>query len=303
MTCRSTPIFQLPAFRTSSKLPRMETLTCAAANAMKHLIQAMTIFWAVCASTTAKAEMATGLGEQFYGPEMSENAACDLAEKKAKAAALASVLGETVSNEEQLFCKQSTGKATDGGCEFNRVTWSLIEGDITAIKNLKRSTEKRLGTNACVVSLEAEIVIPTKKPDPNFEVKVTTNQMVYRVGDDFSLAVESTEPAHLAIFNWLPNENDQVHRIIPQDAGGGADMGILKKNASGKLRVDFGLMATWSNAYKDTKKQYDEWLIVIASKRPYKWLPTYDLDQFKEKLREIPVDERRIVRRGYLLSR
>lgn len=270
---------------------------------MKYSQRAMIILWAACASSMSSAELAAGTGEQFYGPEMSENAACDLAEKRAKAAALASVFGESVSNEEQLFCKQSTGKATDGGCEFNRVTWSLIEGDIRSIKNLKRSTEKRLGTNACVVSLEADIVIPTKKPDPNFEVKVTTNQMVYRVGDDFSLAVESTEPAHLAIFNWLPNENDQVHRIIPQDASSGADMGVLKKNATGKLKVDFALMATWSSAYKDTKKQYDEWLIVIATKRPYKWLPSYDLDQFKEKLREIPLDERRIVRRGYLLNR
>ena len=42
---------------------------------------------------------------------------------------------------------------------------------------------------------------------------------------------------------------------------------------------------------------------MIASKRPYKWLASYQLDQFKEKLREIPVDERRIIKRGYLLSR
>ena len=278
-------------------------LNLTQANAMNCFPKLIVVLAAACASSLACAEFAPGTGEHLYGPDLSDNAACDLAENKAKANALASVLGEAVSNEEQLFCKQSASRTADSGCEFNRVTWSLIEGDIKAIRNLKRVTDKRLGNSVCLVSLEAEIVIPTKKPDPNFEVKVSTNQMVYRVNDDFALAVESTEPAYLAIFNWLPNENNQVHRIVPQDGDGASGAGLLKKNPSGKIRLDFALQATWSTAYKDNKKQYDEWLIVIASKRPYKWLASYQLDQFKEKLREIPVDERRIIKRGYLLSR
>lgn len=269
---------------------------------MNFLAKVLLALVAACASALTLADLAPGTGEYFYGPDMSENAACELAENKAKANALTSVLGETISNEEQLFCKHTTNKATEDGCEFNRLSWSLIEGDIRAVKNLKRTTEKRLGANACVVSLEADIVIPTKKPDPNFDVKASTNQIVYRVGDAFALAVESTEPAHLAIFNWLPHDGNQVHRIVPQDTDSGAGPGLLKKNASGKIMLDFALVAQWSPAYKDNKKQYDEWLIVIASKQPYKWLTSYSFEQFKEKLREIPVDERRIVKRGYQLN-
>jgi len=62
-------------------------------------------------------------------------------------------------------------------------------------------------------------------------------------------------------------------------------------------------MASWSDAYKDSKRLYDEWFIVIASKTPYKWLSAYSLDEFKEKLREIPIDGRRVVKRGYQLSK
>jgi len=41
----------------------------------------------------------------------------------------------------------------------------------------------------------------------------------------------------------------------------------------------------------------------VVTKKSYKWLSSYDLDSFKEKLREIPNDERRIKRLGYQLSK
>jgi len=59
------------------------------------------------------------------------------------------------------------------------------------------------------------------------------------------------------------------------------------------------LTASWTDAYKDSKKTYDEWLILVATKTPQKWLSEYELEQFKAILREIPLDQRRVVRRPY----
>jgi hypothetical protein len=77
----------------------------------------------------------------------------------------------------------------------------------------------------------------------------------------------------------------------------------LKKDAGGKFRFKQSFSATWSKAYKGDKKFYDEWVVVVVTKKPDKLLSSYDLDQFKEKLREIPNDERRIRRLGYQLSK
>ena len=261
------------------------------------------MFWCLAAcATVAHAEWVSVSAEHLYGPEMSENAACQLAEDKAKAMALSSISGEAVSAEEQLFCKATTGKVSDSQCEFNRVSWSLIEGDIKGFKLVNQQrAQPREGARACVVSMMVDVVVPTKKPDPNFDLRVGMERSVFKVGDVFNVDIESTEPAHLAIFNWLPHENNQVYRVLNQPVYGVGEAAPLKKNASGKMGVHFGLTAAWSDAYKNPKKLYDEWLIVIASKKPYKWLSVYELDQFKEKLREIPIDERRIVRRGYQL--
>jgi hypothetical protein len=239
----------------------------------------------------------------LYGPDTSESKACELAQDKAKSMALISVMGESVSNEEQLYCKETSGKRSDYDCEYNSVKWSLIEGDLKSPKNIEKKVEPKTGFTSCKVSLDVEVIVPLRKPDPNFDVKAKINQTVFRVGDDLTLEIESTMSAHFAVFNWLPYENDQVIFVPLTNPTEVFDSYPLKKNAGGKFQFKQFFSATWSKAYKGDKKFYDEWVVVVATKKPYKWLSSYDLDQFKEKLREIPNDERRIRRLGYQLSK
>jgi len=265
--------------------------------------QCITLLSFLLVSNCIHAEMAQGVGEYLYGPDTSESKACELAQDKAKAMALTSVMGEAVSNEQQLYCKETSGKRSDYDCEYNSVTWSLIEGDLKSPINVKREVEVKTGFRSCKVSLEVEVIVPQRKPDPNFDVKAKTNQTVFRVGDDLNLEVESTMPAHFAVFNWLPYENNQVIFVPLTNSSEVFDSYPLKKDAGGKFRFKQSFSATWSKAYKGDKKFYDEWVVVVVTKKPYKWLSSYDLDSFKEKLREIPNDERRIKRLGYQLSK
>ena len=250
----------------------------------------------------AFAKVVPASGEYLFGPETSENEACELARNKAKSMALSQVVGEKVSSEEQLICNQTTGKSTDYGCEFNRITWSMIDGDIRAVKNEVKKIEMREGARACVVSLEADIIEPTKKPDPNFDISVKLNKTVFTVGDDMLVELEGTEPAHLVIFNWLPNQKNEVIRIIPYTNDPNINSLQLTRGDANKISRKFQLEAHWSDAYSKNKKFIDEWLIIIVTKKPYKWLSSYDFEQFKERLRDIPIDERRIVRKGYQLT-
>jgi hypothetical protein len=265
--------------------------------------QWMTILSLFLVSNCIHAEMAHGVGEYLFGPDTSESKACELAQDKAKAMALTSVMGEAVSNEQQLYCKETSGKRSDYDCEYNSVTWSLIEGDLKSPINVKREVESKTGFKSCKVSLDVEVIVPQRKPDPNFDVKAKTNQTVFRVGDDLNLEIESTMPAYFAVFNWLPYENNQVIFVPLTNSLEILDSYVLKKDAKGKFQFKQSFSATWSKAYKGDKKFYDEWVVVVVTKKPYKWLSSYDLDQFKEKLREIPNDERRIKRLGYQLSK
>lgn len=266
---------------------------------MKNIIAA----WLVFACLPINAELATGRGEYLYGPETSKAEACRLALDRAKSMALSSVMGESVSNEQQLYCKETTGKKSDIDCEYNNVTWSLIEGDLKPPIKVDQKTEERAGATACIVEIDVDVIKPIRKPDPNFEVKLKINQTVFRVGDDLNIEFESTLPAYFAIFNWLPNENNQINRVFLTNSTDPSDSHVLKKNAAGKFQFKQTFTAAWSKAYSGDKKFYDEWVLVVVTKKPYKWLSSYDFETFKEKLREIPNDERRIKRMGYQLSK
>jgi hypothetical protein len=258
--------------------------------------------------------------EYSYDGEVSQNEACRRAEERAKSKAIASVLGEVVSSEEQMLCRSSTGK-TDDTCEFNQMSWSIIEGDIRSVKLIKRSEAEKRGDKAwaCVLTLDVDVVVPTRKPDPKFQVGTEIYFLVpdarkpprqrekvlrkgFHAGDELILEVKSTEPAHLALFGWLPNEDNKVYRI-DSPIRPNCPQALFAASDKGKTAESYCMTASWSAAYKDRKKTYDEWRILVAPKTPQKWLDVYDQEQFKAILREIPLDQRRVVRRPYQLRK
>jgi hypothetical protein len=265
----------------------------------------------------AQAEQVQVTEEYSYDGEVANNVACRNAEERAKSKAIALVLGEVVSSEEQMYCRSTNGKTADA-CEFNQTSWSMIEGEIRSVKVVKREEAVPRGANvwACVLTLSVDVVVPTRKPDPNFQVKSEIYFLApgtrqrdkvlrksFHAGDDLLFDVQSTEPAHHALFGWLPNDDNKVYRIDSPTTRPNCPQGVLSAADKSKTAESYCLTASWSDAYKDSKKTYDEWLILVATKSPQKWLTAYELDQFKAILREIPLDQRRVVRRPYQLMK
>ena len=252
----------------------------------------------------AHAETVNAKGEYLYGPDTSETDACQLAKERAKANALSKVFGESISMEEQMSCREVNGGKPDYGCELNRVSWSSIEGDIRAITDFRKVIELRAGEKACIVMLTVDVVIPNRKPDSNFDIKAGINEKVYRAGDVLTISLEPTVPMHIAIFNWVPyQDKDTVTQMFPNPMD--LDGYITKKTyipTESKLS-DYDFTMTWLESLPKHKNFVDEYLIVIGTKKQIKWLSSYELDDFKVKLREIPLDERRVVKRGYQLIR
>lgn len=260
--------------------------------------------------------------EYSYSGEVSQNEACRRAEERAKRKAIAAVLGEVMSSDEQLLCRSTAGK-TDDSCEFNRMSWSSIdEGEIRSTKEIARASAVPRGPNAwaCVLTLDIDVVVPNRKPNPNFQLGMEMHFLVpdahkdyrqrekllrssFHPGDDFMLRVSVTEPAHLALFSWLPSEDNKVYRIDSPANRPNCPTGGMPASDTGTMEAVYCLTARWSDAYTDSKKPYYEWLIVVASKTPQKWLSAYEFEQFKAVLREMPLDQRRVVQRPYQLMK
>ena len=241
--------------------------------------------------------------EYLYGPETAKNDACNLALGKAKMKAIANVLGESVSAEELLSCKGTTGKISDYRCELNQVTWSQIDGDIKKTINEKTVVEERGDASACVADVEIEVIIPKEKPDPNFWLKADFKQINVRVGDDLNLGLELSQAGYFAVFNWLPHDSDLVVRIIPENEDTSLSNVYLSPDKSKGLRASFAMTASWAESYTGKRKSYDEYLIIVATKTPYRWFSKYSLDDFKSRLQSIPITEKRIVKKAYQLTK
>ncbi len=252
----------------------------------------------------AHAEAVNAKGEYLYGPDTSEADACRLAMERAKANALSKVFGESISMEEQMSCREVKGGKPDYGCELNRVSWSSIEGDIRSVTDYRKVIESRLGERACIVTLTADVVIPDRKSDSSFDLKATLNEKMYRAGEVLTIALEPTAPMHIAIFNWVPyQDRDAVIQMFPNPMD--PQSHITKKTSiptESKLSA-YNFTMTWLESLPKNKTFVDEYLIVIGTKKPIKWLSSYEFSDFKSKLSEIPLDEMRVVKRGYQLIR
>lgn len=261
----------------------------------------LVIVIALISMPIAKAEISRASAEYLFGPETAENEACNIAMGRAKSRALANVLGEFVSAEELLSCKGATGKVSDYNCELNQLTWSQIEGDIKKTISDNKSVERREGASACVAEIVIDVLVPKEKPDPNFQVRADFKQTTFRVGDDFNLDIELTLPGYFAVFNWLPHDSNSVVRIIPSNDD--PSQSFVYLNTEKTKNMTYGMTASWADSYSSKRKFYDEYLIVVATKKQQRWMSKYSIDEFKSYLQQIPITDKRVVKKAYQLTK
>ena len=104
------------------------------------------------------------------------------------------------------------------------------------------------------------------------------------------------------IFNWRSAFNKaNVVKIFPNDIDKDnyitKSISIPAKNGEAK----YSLEMDWDAPTGYDKEALNESIIVVASKKPIPWLSVYDIQRFKEKLMEIPLNQRRVVQRSYIL--
>lgn len=256
-------------------------------------------FVLLAAIQPARAEWTRGHGERLFGPEMSEEEACSMAEKKAREDALKKVTGEKLSSEDLMVCSEQSKEAS---CDLNSITWSTIEGDIKGVRNKTVTTQDGVsGYRVCTVELEADVGIARGKPDPGFDMTVRLNERTFRSGDKLIVSISPSQPMYISVFQWLPYEkgDDQVLRIFPNalDPKNHFESNGTVPTKEGQAAYD--MVLEFPKGHPPKRRLVDEYLMIVGTKDKIPFRDSYRLDEFKGRLIEIPRPVSRLVRRGY----
>jgi len=258
------------------------------------------LIWAQTGARDSERVILTVKGEYRYGPNVSEQEACGVAVQRAKEDALRQVFGEIISADEQFSCREKTGSIENRQCAYDKSTWSMIDGEIgNTFQEKKPFIFEEDGAKRCWVELRVEVLNPAKKPGLELDLKVNLGAYQYKSGDNLTMEVTPPKPIYLAIFSWTPNSGDPstVTKIFPNhiDPNGliSGRRKIPQKGTSG-LEYEFKLKNN------ELKKDFiDEYLIFVVTKKDVKWMDEYPYDDFRLRLREIPGDEKRTIKRAY----
>jgi hypothetical protein len=243
-------------------------------------------------------------GEYHFGPETSRNQACHLAAERAKVNALSLVVGEHISSEEKLTCQQSTGRDSTASCEMNKNTWVFLDGNIRTAEKVSETVKVLDGASVCKVTMVVDIANPKTKTNAYFDVKVSLNKKNYREGEAIQIELQPSAPMYVSIFAWYPHlDGENMAQIFPNQFDTNNHITSFTRIPSHQAKQSYVLESFWQPSYPNSKEVVDEWLIVVGTLKPVAWQSNYNLKGFKEKLSEIPMNERRVVRKNYFQLR
>lgn len=263
-----------------------------------------TVFFLILFSIdTASADWARGVGEHIYGPDTAENIACDYAEQKAIKHALQVVAGERVKDEDLLICQEQFHTAS---CRLNKMTLSITDGIVRATKEKTREISRdKTGFRRCTITINADIIVAPGKPDPSFDFTVSLNQKAFRDGDTLRIGIKVNQPMFLNVFQWLPYEKKlpKVLRLFPNKLDLKNHFIHEETIPTAKNSKNYRLDVRFPNSLDADINYADEYLIVVGTRKPTLFKQTYSLEEFKERLIEIPRSERRHITKAYSILR
>ena len=238
----------------------------------------------------ADPEWIMGKGQYQLSPMVSEVESCNRAEQRAKLSALQQLGGERITGETLLTCSDN-GKVR---CPITEFTWSTVNGLIKGIKD--KTVEKANGV--CTVMLQAYVDTGIGKVDPNFDLTVRLSKKVFEPNENMTIRINATEQMYITVFNWNPYDiaDNQVTKLFPNpyDVENSVDTTLtIPTNTSYSLKM----------LQPNLEKETIEYLQIIATRKPVKFLDTYSLYEFRNKVLDIPKKDRRYIRKPYKIER
>lgn len=263
------------------------------------------VAWSVCVLGHSVCAAPIDVKAQYhFGPDMSRNQACENAREAAKLKALSMATGERIAFDQHMRCLQTASTAAEKQCVVQRNTWLLMEGRVSKSEVVSETVKNGPEGMYCAVSMVVDVVLPSLVSDASFDLRLDLNRQTFRPGETLVMHLQPTAPMYVSVFNWRTGlQKDNVVKMFPNDwdtqnyLTQPVHIPTQAQNASYRFELE------WTAPMGDDKEMATEWVMVVATKKPMQWLSVYDMPRFKEKLLEIPADQRRVVHRPYVLLR
>ena len=145
------------------------------------------------------ANAVTGIGEYRFGPDTTENLACEIAEDRAKEDALIRANGQFVESVVEENCQSEE-------CRFNQQTFNKVEGYIKKA-TAKRQVVTEQGYKVCVVTVDADV----EKIKNMIEFTID-GRFELRHNESVGFDVSSNQEGDVYLFNYYDGKYTKVFR-------------------------------------------------------------------------------------------
>ena len=213
-----------------------------------------------------------GVGEYFYGPDMAENIACQVAEDYARTDAIRNYLGEE-------FESSTTEACYNIECFSTRDSNASVMGVIKKVNKKEITTSIEHGKKVCTVELDADV----EKIKNDIYFNAWTEQPIFRHGEHVQFFAVTNKPGYLHVFNY---HSQKYHKILSKKITQTQnEFPILDKNQVMIAQVPAGM------------KVSKEKMVFIFTELDTKTNSVYNDSEMNQFVRSLPITGKRIVNR------
>jgi hypothetical protein len=221
-------------------------------------------------SSSVFARPVIGIGEYNYGPETSENIACQLAEDRAKEQAILKYMGEIIQSTIVEDCKNEN-------CDYEKQTSNEIRGLIKNIIDRRIQNIIREGHKKCIVTIKANV----DKIVNNIKFYVLNKQDTFEDGQEVDFEIVSNKNGKIFVFNYYNGEYVKVFEEV-----------FNSPNRKQILPSNQKVIAT----LPENKRQSSEMLMFLFVEEPLTNLyERYTMKEMNEVMSSLPFDKHKVV--------
>ena len=233
-------------------------------------------------------------GEYTFGPQVSQEEACEQAELRAKEGAIRKVFGETYFGEQSMECSDKGLR----GCDYARMSVTHLNGHLVSFTDRSERVFDKGGLRVCRVMGKVQLDT-SQKSDPGMFFEVLLDRAVYRDGDELKAKVHLPNPSYLAIFSQSDLNGAKVERLFPnrhvKDGRLGGRVLIPEESARYRFRVESEQgeagIRTVGGSHRGVPSRI-EYLYVIRTNMAVNWLSSYSPEELQKHLALVPPKDR-----------
>ena len=267
--------------------------------AVKYIFILLMTFFSVSVVPAEAIENWKGVISSQYpiGFEISPKEACENATEQAKLDAMSLAGCEKLSFRQVETCESSSDAER---CAFFQETFNAYDNCFVAkYKLLERNASKLDPSQNLVCEVAAEISVRGFKSqhDPNLIVQVDEGlNRNFRAGDEIIVRGELSQPSFVNVLAWYPEiDQDHLYRLHSDE-----DLETPRFTDGFMLPPMTQTERWWAEIPKGyAREESNEFMIVLASKAPFKVMPKEARADFFRRLDEFGRENWRVARYSY----